>query len=671
MKVLKENQEMIAKKIGILALAAAITGGSFCQPVLAAQTMTAVKTEHTVQIHNKLAAAQTQGELPDKDGKPSGVKWELDTATGELSLTGTGEPYLEYGQNIPWENLRSAIKTVKIERTVRPLSMARWFYVCGKLTKITKLPESLQNGSEMFTGCWGLTDMPELPSGLINANGMFSSCRNLTKITKLPRSLQNGSEMFAWCNKLTDMPELPSGLTDTGGMFTGCNLKKTTRIPENIQNGRAMFAYCTNLTDTPKLPSRLTNANGMFMGCKKITSIPELPSGLTEASEMFSGCSNLSKITNLPGSIQNGERMFYACPKLRKLPRRAEIKKGANVTEMFAGVPKEDGSWAEMRIPYGNGSLKNYLSWDDQGERTVKEYCTVEFQDFNGNVLDSVDVNFGGSLQTYPIPEAPKGSFWKLPDLTKVITNILVKAVKEEYTVKFQDWDGKLLEEQKVKYEEAAKEPKVPVRPGYTFAGWDESFDKITRDITVTAVYKKNSEKTDPIPHVPGVKRPKKKLTLTKAVKSGRQIKVRWKMKKGAKGYVVYYSTKKKGKYKRVAAVGKRSNTKVILKSGKKYYFKARPYTKTKKGKKKYKKYIKARKKELNKAVQVTYKNVSGYGKYEIWMKVGKGKYKKVKNFYHGGTLIYTKQKAKTGKGYRFLLKGSIDKKGKNFKVIK
>ena len=244
-------------------------------------------------------------------------------------------------------------------------------------------------------------------------------------------------------------------------------------------------------------------------------------------------------------------------------------------------------------------------------------------------------------------------------------------AKKEEYTVKFQDWDGRRIDEQKVKYEEAAKEPKAPVRPGYTFTGWDKSFDKITRDITVTAVYKKNPEKTDPIPHVPGVKRPKKKLPLTKAVKSGRLIKVRWKKKKGAKGYVIYYSTKKKGKYKKIAAVGKGLNTKVILKSGKKYYFKARPYTKTKKGKKKYKKYIKARKKELNKAVQVTYKNVSGYEKYEIWMKVGKKKYKKVKSFYHGGTLIYTKQKAKTGKKYKFLLKASDIKNGSNARVIK
>ncbi|WP_302582972.1 InlB B-repeat-containing protein, partial [Anaerostipes caccae] len=261
----------------------------------------------------------------------------------------------------------------------------------------------------------------------------------------------------------------------------------------------------------------------------------------------------------------------------------------------------------------------------------------------------------------------------------KITGDNVVKAEykKNEYTVKFQDWDGKLLNEQKVEFEEAAKEPKAPARAGYTFTGWDKSFNKITGEITVTAKYSRNPAKADSTPHYnaqskkPGVESLNRKLPLTKAVKSGRQIKVRWKKKKGAKGYVIYYSTKKKGKYKKIAVVGNRSNTKVILKSGKKYYFKARPYTKMKNGKIKYKKYIKAKKKELNKVVQVTYKNVSGYGKYEIWMKIGKKKYKKVKSFYHGGTLVYVKQKAKTGKKHSFLLKASVTKSGKSARVIK
>lgn len=76
MKVQK-SRKYIAKKLGVLAMAAVITGGSFCQPVFAAKTITSAKTENAVQKHNKVAADPTQGELPDKDGKPSGVKWAI------------------------------------------------------------------------------------------------------------------------------------------------------------------------------------------------------------------------------------------------------------------------------------------------------------------------------------------------------------------------------------------------------------------------------------------------------------------------------------------------------------------------------------------------------------------------------------------------------------------
>ena len=305
-----------------------------------------------------------------------------------------------------------------------------------------------------------------------------------------------------------------------------------------------------------------------------------------------------------------------------------------------------------------------------------KNEYTVKFQDWDGKQLDEQKVKYEEAAKE---PKAPIRAGYTFTGWDKVFDKITGDTVitaeykESEYTVKFQDWDGKLLDEQKVKYEQAAKEPKAPVRTGHTFTGWDKSFNKITGDTTITAVYQKNAEKNNPLPHTPQGQKPagrkaNKKLPLKKSVKSGRQIKVSWKKKKGATGYVIYYSTKKKGKYKKIAVAGKTSNTKVILKSGKRYYFKARPFVKKKNGKNQYKKFIKAKKKELNKVVQATYQNASGYTKFEIWMKEGKKKYKKVKTFYHGGTLIYTKQKAKTGKRYRFLLKGSA---GRSVRVLK
>jgi len=56
-------------------------------------------------------------------------------------------------------------------------------------------------------------------------------------------------------------------------------------------------------------------------------------------------------------------------------------------------------------------------------------------------------------------------------------------------TVKFVDWDGALLNTQTVGYGGAAIAPVDPVRAGYKFIGWDNAFDNVTGDLTVTAQY--------------------------------------------------------------------------------------------------------------------------------------------------------------------------------------
>lgn len=68
----------------------------------------------------------------------------------------------------------------------------------------------------------------------------------------------------------------------------------------------------------------------------------------------------------------------------------------------------------------------------------------------------------------------------------------------EKETVIFKDSNGKVLDRQEVTYGESAKEPQAPEKEGYTFIGWDKTFDKITGDVTITAKYKKNSESEKP-----------------------------------------------------------------------------------------------------------------------------------------------------------------------------
>ena len=61
-----------------------------------------------------------------------------------------------------------------------------------------------------------------------------------------------------------------------------------------------------------------------------------------------------------------------------------------------------------------------------------------------------------------------------------------------DYTVTFQDYDGTVLKTEQVNKGDDATTTSNPSREGYTFTGWDKSFISITSDLTITAQYKEN-----------------------------------------------------------------------------------------------------------------------------------------------------------------------------------
>ena len=62
------------------------------------------------------------------------------------------------------------------------------------------------------------------------------------------------------------------------------------------------------------------------------------------------------------------------------------------------------------------------------------------------------------------------------------------------FKVTFTDGVGNILSTQTVEKGKAAKAPADPKREGYTYKGWDKKFDKVTSDLTVSAVWEKNEE---------------------------------------------------------------------------------------------------------------------------------------------------------------------------------
>ena len=74
------------------------------------------------------------------------------------------------------------------------------------------------------------------------------------------------------------------------------------------------------------------------------------------------------------------------------------------------------------------------------------------------------------------------------PTDTSEPTNTPTTAV-DTFTVTFKDFDGTVLNTQKVENGKGATAPADPKRENFKFAGWDKSFNKITSDLVVTATY--------------------------------------------------------------------------------------------------------------------------------------------------------------------------------------
>ena len=121
---------------------------------------------------------------------------------------------------------------------------------------------------------------------------------------------------------------------------------------------------------------------------------------------------------------------------------------------------------------------------------------TVTFKDWNGNVLKTQEVQHGGDAEA---PADPTRTGYTFTGWDKAFTNIMADLVVtaqyeiNTYTVTFKDWNGTVLKTQEVQYGGDAEAPADPTRTGYTFTGWDKAFTNVTADLVVTAQYEINT----------------------------------------------------------------------------------------------------------------------------------------------------------------------------------
>lgn len=126
----------------------------------------------------------------------------------------------------------------------------------------------------------------------------------------------------------------------------------------------------------------------------------------------------------------------------------------------------------------------------------------VIFWDYDGSVLSEQEVLIGMDAVAPADPKREGYVFegWIPSDFTKVSRNMDITAQyrkidseETKFTVRFIDYDDKVLYTQKVAAGEDAILPQAPTRTGYTFTGWRPAITNIQKDTDVYAQYEKNS----------------------------------------------------------------------------------------------------------------------------------------------------------------------------------
>lgn len=227
----------------------------------------------------------------------SKVTWKLDTESGLLTISGTGDMQGYARESyVPWADQRESIKLIIIEEGVTSIGMNA-FYGCTALTSIQIASEVIGIYNYAFSGCTSLTNIT-LPDNITYLGyGAFSNCTSLTSMT-IPEnvtSIDGGA--FRNCSSLTDI-NIPNAVTNIGdNTFRGCSSLTEITLPDGILNiGYGAFEDCINLISVT-IPNGVTIiGNYAFAECNSLTSI-NIPDKVVSIGDYaFQNCTALSSV---------------------------------------------------------------------------------------------------------------------------------------------------------------------------------------------------------------------------------------------------------------------------------------------------------------------------------------------------------------------------------------
>ena len=260
------------------------------------------------------------------------LAWTLDTKTGVLEISGTGNMTNWEPGNSSWYLYRTYITSVIINNGVTNIGNCA-FYNCINLSSVDIPDGVISIESDAFSHCYKLANI-EFPNSLLSiGREAFFAC-SLTSITIPSNMTSIGRCVFGSCNKLTtiivesesttyDSRNNCNAVIETASnkLVVGC---RNTIIPNTVTSiGEGAFEDCNNLV-TIAIPNSVTRIENIAFGrCYSLSSISISNSVTSIGESAFYACGLKSVV--IPSSVTNiGVRAFNSCNKLATIVVESE-----------------------------------------------------------------------------------------------------------------------------------------------------------------------------------------------------------------------------------------------------------------------------------------------------------------------------------------------------------